>query len=86
MTNETVTLESEKWTQLLDIIARTPMAWTITNPLIQEIGRQLQLQRTGDGHGDIDSERGAKVEGSRATGIAAADTHIVRGTKRPGSS
>lgn len=95
MTQETVTLENDQWTQIIDILARTPAAWMTTNPLIQAIGRQLQTQRgvqqqlAGDGHGDINAQRSTAGEGKPApTGFGAApstDANIVRG-KRPGNN
>jgi hypothetical protein len=47
MAKETVVLEAEQWTQLLNILTTVNLPWTTTNPLIMAIGGQLQTQRQG---------------------------------------
>lgn len=88
MANETVTLTKDEWTQIIDILARTPMfSWTVTNPLIQAIARQLQEQR-GETHGNVNSQRSALVERDPAgtANLTATDTAAAAGRAkgRPG--
>jgi hypothetical protein len=86
MSRETVTLESDQWTQLLNILTSISMAWTITNPLVMAIGGQVQAQRQQvlpQGvipNGSLIEER--RGPGDTATGPAAAGLgpNIVRGT------
>jgi hypothetical protein len=42
---ESVTLETEQWNQLMNILTSVNMAWATTNPLIMSIGGQLQVKR-----------------------------------------
>jgi hypothetical protein len=44
----TVNLKNEQWQVLINIIASTKdFPWTMTNPLLMEISRQLQAQQIG---------------------------------------
>lgn len=47
----TVTMEYAKWQQILNIVGNTrDFPWTITNPLLLELGKQIEPQQAGRGN------------------------------------
>jgi hypothetical protein len=55
-----VSLSEEKWQQVLNILATTKeWSWTVTNPLLMEIGNQLRSQHDKT----ISKEPGARTDG-----------------------
>lgn len=87
MTEETVKLADDRWTQLLDIVASAAVPWRISNPLIQDIGRQLQLQRKGDGaYGGFNAQRSVPNEDVAPAGGAAVERGAKGGAGRASGS
>lgn len=84
MTKETVTLEQEQWTQVLNILTTAPTPWIVSNPLVNAIVPQLQQQRDAQQmqgvlpNGHLDPQR--SITGEPATRDAA-DTGFPPGTR-----
>lgn len=52
----TVTMEYAKWQQILNIVGNTrDFPWTITNPLLLELGKQIEPQQGPRGNSHADS-------------------------------
>lgn len=68
MTKETVTLEQEQWTQVINILTTAPTPWIVSNPLVQAMVPQLQAQRDatlqpqGNSNGYLNTQRGVAGE------------------------
>lgn len=47
----TVTFDYAKWQQIMNIVANTrDFPWTITNPLLMELGKQIEPQQGARGN------------------------------------